>query len=48
MDCPVCNNTRKVEFENEITTCPVCEEYVAWHGGDENGSGSDSKRPTVS
>lgn len=28
MNCSVCNNKRKVEYEGHIETCPVCEDYV--------------------
>ncbi len=28
VNCQTCGNTRKVEFENKVITCPVCEDYV--------------------
>jgi len=28
MNCPVCSNTRKVEYEEELIICPVCEDYI--------------------
>lgn len=36
INCSVCDNKRKIKFEDHIEDCPVCEEYVAWGEKDEH------------
>jgi hypothetical protein len=35
INCAVCSNTRKVNYEGHIETCPVCEDYLVWGNQDE-------------
>lgn len=34
INCGTCGNTRKVTYQEEEITCPICEEYIVWRDED--------------
>lgn len=47
INCSVCSNTRKISYQGEELTCPVCEEAI-WIWGNQNElANNESKQKDV-